>query len=94
MDGHPRELLFEKCKEFSKYRLDTYPKRWYDGIKEPEKIKENDERQRVENMLKLFAVLRRFETVMPTEDLKRDTAKRLILEERQQVLFEGVELWH
>jgi DNA polymerase elongation subunit (family B) len=94
MDGQPRKMLFEKCKEFSKYRLDTYPKRWYDGIKEPEKVAENDEKQRVENMLKLFAVLRRFESVMRCDDLTRDMAKRLILEERQQVLFEGVELWH
>ena len=94
MDGLPREAILEKCREFSKYKLETYPKRWYDGIKEPEKVAENDEKQRVENMLKLFAVLRRFETVMRCEDLTRDVAKRLILEERQQVLFEGVETWH
>jgi hypothetical protein len=94
MDGLPRKAILYKCTEFSKYKLETYPKRWYDGIREPEKIAENDETQRIENMLKLFAVLRRFETVMKTDDLTRDTAKRLILEERQQVLFEGVELWH
>jgi len=93
MDGQPREMLFEKCKEFSKYRLDTYPKRWYDGIKQPETIGDNDG-LRIENMLKLFAVLRRFETVMPTEDLSREKAKRLILEEKQQTLFEGVDVWH
>ena len=94
MDGLPRKAILYKCTEFSKYKLETYPKRWYDGIREPEKIPENDETQRIENMMKLFAVLRRFETVMKTDDLTRDTAKRLILEERQQVLFEGVELWH
>jgi DNA polymerase I len=94
MDGLPREAVLEKCREFSKYKLETYPKRWYDGIQEPEKVAENDENQRLENLLKLFAVLRRFETVMRTDDLTRERAKRMILEEKQQVLFEGVELWH
>jgi len=87
MDGLPREVVLEKCREFSKYKLETYPKRWYDGIKEPERINEDDVKQRVENMLKLFAVLRRFETVMKTDDLTRDMAKQMVLKEKQQVLF-------
>jgi len=86
MDGLPREIVLEKCKEFSKYRLETYPKRWYDGIKEPERIGE-DKKQRIENMMKLFAVLKRFETVMKTDDLTRETAKKMILEETQKALF-------
>jgi DNA polymerase elongation subunit (family B) len=87
MDGLPREAILEKCKEFSKYKLETYPKRWYDGIKEPERISEDDKKQRIENMMKLFAVIKRFETVMKTDDLTRETAKKMVLEETQRALF-------
>jgi len=92
MDGSPTyEDLLRKCVEYSRWELKTYPKRWYEEIKPPSLA---PEKERLNNMRKLFAVLRRFETVLPTEGLGTETAKRLLLEEKQMLLFGEVDgLW-